>query len=26
MIFRVGLNGATGRLWVDNVSLTALPR
>jgi len=26
VIFRVGLNGATGKLWVDNVSLTALPR
>ncbi|HUQ70186.1 MAG TPA: protein-L-isoaspartate(D-aspartate) O-methyltransferase [Planctomycetaceae bacterium] len=26
MIFRVGLNGATGKLWVDNVSLTPLPR
>ncbi len=26
MILRVGLNGATGRLWVDDVTLTASPR
>lgn len=26
MILRVGLNGATGKLWVDDVALTASPR
>lgn len=26
MILRVGLNGATGKLWVDDVTLTANPR
>ncbi len=26
MILRVGLNGATGKLWVDNVALTVVPR
>lgn len=26
MIFRVGLNGATGKLWVDNVVLTPLAK
>ncbi|HET6423138.1 MAG TPA: protein-L-isoaspartate(D-aspartate) O-methyltransferase, partial [Planctomycetaceae bacterium] len=26
MILRVGLNGATGKLWVDDVALTAAPR
>jgi protein-L-isoaspartate(D-aspartate) O-methyltransferase len=26
MILRVGLNGATGKLWVDNVSITPQPR
>lgn len=26
MILRVGLNGATGKLWVDQVQLTPLPR
>jgi protein-L-isoaspartate(D-aspartate) O-methyltransferase len=26
MIVRVGLNGATGKLWVDNVQLTTTPR
>ena len=26
MILRVGLNGATGKMWVDDVALTANPR
>ena len=26
MIVRVGLNGATGQLWIDNVDLTVRPR
>lgn len=25
-IVRIGLNGATGKMWVDNVKLTFVPR